>query len=166
MGAKPYTVPDKVLSTRRGKMQPVLDGLADDPAEAPLLRSVLDVAARHPEPDTTTQGGSCKAASAQDIPNTEAPIPDGQYRVQVTLDLKSAHIVNSGNFMGTWTITVPHGTYDYTCWYSVDAQKDCGESGADPSRYADSTRRAPARSQRSWHEGELRHASLRRQPSR
>jgi TRAP-type C4-dicarboxylate transport system substrate-binding protein len=130
-GIRPYTVPDAVLSAMHERVQSVLDGLARDPAEAKLLRSVLVVAAAHPEPDAATQGATCQVGGSQTVTEAVPPIPDGQYRAAVTTnDLAAAHVGNSGDFTGTWTITIRHGTYAYTCSPSSDPGADCGGSGA------------------------------------
>jgi len=133
-GVRPYTMPAQVLAALHVEAKPVLDRLSNDPAEAPLLHSVLEVAAAHPEPDASTEAASCSATPATpEIPNTVAPIPDGKYRAQITSDdIQSAQGPIGGHYTGTWTIALSNGTYAFTCTYTVDPKGDCGKSGADP----------------------------------
>lgn len=132
IGIEAYLVPAEVVTALRAKVQPALDRLSRDPAEAPLLTSVLEIAAAHAGVDPTTASAGC-SNSADTVPTTVPAVPNGRYRVRVTLDdLRAASVDNSGNFTGTWTITVAHGTYAYTCKSDVLGARDCGESGADP----------------------------------
>lgn len=130
-GVLPYTVPDAALAALRTKVEPVINKLATDPAEAALLASVMKVAGAHPQPDPTLQSATCGPRRMADVPKTTATIPDGKYRVDVTYqDITAARVANNGNYTGTWTLTVADGTYAYTCTVGVEPAEDCGASGA------------------------------------
>ncbi|MET0829904.1 MAG: TRAP transporter substrate-binding protein DctP [Microbacterium sp.] len=124
VGMQFHTATEDELEALRERVQPVIDALQDDPAESPLLDEVLAVAASHPEPESPAVPDDCGEGGAGD---SIAPIPDGAYRADVTLDdLYAAGVGNSHGYTGTWTITVEDGTYAYTCRGNGLPGTDCG----------------------------------------
>lgn len=124
--------PDQI-GALRARVQPVLDRLAADPAEAPVLREVLAVAAAHPAPDVVGPAG-CRDATGQvtevgPIPAERAKLPDGVYRVEITpSEVVAAGILNDGGWAGTWTLTISAGTYVLGCRPASDSGEDCGHN--------------------------------------
>jgi hypothetical protein len=51
-----------VIQALRGKVQPVIDGLAADPVSGPLLKEIQAIAANHPAPDVPTVPVGCATA--------------------------------------------------------------------------------------------------------
>jgi len=61
------------------------------------------------------------------IPDTTATLPDGVYRVAITIDdATGAGFSKPGDLAGTWTLTVKQATYELTCRANVDPANDCG----------------------------------------
>lgn len=115
---------------------PVLDELAADPEEAPLLRQVLDAGRLHNVPDTITVPDSCnretEAADSADIPETFAPIPDGFYRKTITeAEVADADLTNNDGISGTWTLEVDAGRWYLSCRPVRDPGADCGHTVSD-----------------------------------
>jgi TRAP-type C4-dicarboxylate transport system substrate-binding protein len=125
--------PDQIAALR-STLQPVLDGLAADPANGALLTDVQAIAADHPEPDVPTVPEACRQSTADDQPTGRAPdqvsdLPDGVYRSEITTDdLAAAGLDNRDGGAGTWTLTVRDGTYEVRCRPLDDPGMDCGQS--------------------------------------
>jgi TRAP-type C4-dicarboxylate transport system substrate-binding protein len=127
--------PDQIaeLST---SLQPVLDGLAADPANGALLTEIQAIAADHPEPDVPTVPEPCQQGTADDqspsspaagAPGQVSDLPDGEYRVETTTDdLAAAGLDNHDGKSGTWTLTVRDGTYEMRCRPLGNPGIDCG----------------------------------------
>ena len=120
------------LLAMRAAVQPVVDGLAADPAEAPLLREVQEVAERHPA-DVITVDESCTTDAnlpdASDVPTTLAPIPEGTYRKQITEEeVAQAGLGNNDGTSGTWTLEVRGGHWYVSCRPLDAPGLDCGHS--------------------------------------
>ncbi len=128
--------PDQI-AVLRTSLQPVLDGLAGDPANGTLLAEIQAIAADHPEPDVPTVPEDCRQGTV-DAPSTggvsaeTADLPDGEYRVEITTDdLAAAGLDNRDGKSGTWTFTVRDGTYEMRCRPIDDPGIDCGQSVED-----------------------------------
>lgn len=124
--------PGEVLSLREA-VQPVIDELARDPEEAPLLREVQAAAGRHPDPDTLTARDSCARQSspprALPLPAELAPIPEGTYRKQISEeDVVAAGLGNNDGTSGTWTLEVSEGHWFVSCRPARSPGADCGGS--------------------------------------
>jgi TRAP-type C4-dicarboxylate transport system substrate-binding protein len=123
------------LAVLHNAIQPTISALADDPAEAPGLRIVSAIAARHPEPDTITESGC--AADARDspigdIPATRSQLPSGTYRVQVSVtDLARHRATNTDGLTGIWTLVVRNSTYELSCRPLDLPGTDCGHEVQD-----------------------------------
>jgi TRAP-type C4-dicarboxylate transport system substrate-binding protein len=135
--------PDQI-AVLRTSLQPVLDGLAADPANGALLTEIQAIAAEYPEPDVPTVPEACQQGTADDqsaalpaSPATGAPgqvsdLPDGEYRVEITTDdLAAAGLDNHDGKSGTWTFTVRDGMYEMRCRPIDDPGIDCGGSVQD-----------------------------------
>ena len=103
--------PDQIAALRTS-LQPVLDGLAADPANGALLTEIQAIAANHPRPDVPTvpedcQQGKADKKSAGAVSDDIADLPDGEYRAEITTDdLAAAGLDNSDGNSGTWTLTI------------------------------------------------------------
>ena len=116
--------PDQIAALR-STLQPVLDGLAADPANGTLLTEIQAIAADHPEPDVPTVPEACRQGTADDQsaaspaagpPGQVSDLPDGEYRVEITTDdLTAAGLDNHDGKSGTWTLTVREGMYEMRC---------------------------------------------------
>jgi TRAP-type C4-dicarboxylate transport system substrate-binding protein len=125
--------PDQIAALR-STLQPVLDGLAADPASGALLTEIQAIAANHPKPDIPTVPKACQQGTADDQPAGRAPdqvsdLPDGEYRAEITTDdLAAAGLDNRDGNAGTWTLTVRDGIYEMRCRPIDDPGIDCGHS--------------------------------------
>jgi TRAP-type C4-dicarboxylate transport system substrate-binding protein len=135
--------PDQIAALR-SSLQPVLDGLAADPANGTLLAEIQAIAADHPEPDVPTVPEACQQGTADDqsaaspaspaagAPGQVSDLPDGEYRVEITTDdLAAAGLDNHDGKSGTWTLTVRDGTYEMRCRPIDDPGIDCGQEVED-----------------------------------
>jgi Bacterial extracellular solute-binding protein, family 7 len=100
----------------RTQLAPVLDRLATDPLNGPLLTKIKAVAAEYPAGEPLKVDSDCrKGASVSDlsagaVPRTTAAIPDGVYRVQISTDeVLAAGLDNHDGTSGTWTMSVRRG---------------------------------------------------------
>jgi TRAP-type C4-dicarboxylate transport system substrate-binding protein len=120
------------IAALRTSLQPVLDDLADHPANGALLAEIQAIAANHPRPDVPIvpkdcQQGKAEKQSAGTVPDDMADLPDGEYRVEITTDdLAAAGLDNHDGKSGTWTLTVREGTYEVRCRPLDDPGIDCG----------------------------------------
>ena len=138
VGIRFVDAPEEAIAALRQQVQPVIDALSADPAERDLLDAVAQVATEHPGIDVPVIPASCRddGGGEPEVAGSTAPIPDGMYRVDVSLDdLDAAGMNNANGYTGTWTITVDDGTYAYTCRPNALPDTDCGntsyESDAD-----------------------------------
>jgi TRAP-type C4-dicarboxylate transport system substrate-binding protein len=128
--------PDQIAALRT-RLQPVLDGLAADPASGTLLKEIQAIAANHPRPDVPTvpkdcQQGKADKKSAGAVPDDIADLPDGEYRVEITTDdVAAAGLDNGDGKSGTWTLTIHEGIYELRCRPLDDPGIDCGHSVED-----------------------------------
>lgn len=121
------------IAALRSALTPVVEQLADDPATGPLLEQVQGVAAEHGRPDVPDVPGGCRAAAPEDelgpVPEEVSSLPDGLYRVEITLaDVEAAGASNGPGYTGTWTLEVSDGTYAMTCTPLEDPGRDCGNT--------------------------------------
>lgn len=119
------------LAALRRRVQPVLDELAADAVEAPLLREVLDAARRHPVPDVVTVPPGCTTGGEEPggVPTRLAPVPDGVYRAQLEVpEVLAAGLTNNDGTSGTWTLEVERGSWALSCRPLADPGTDCGHS--------------------------------------
>src|SRR5215217_1413246 len=136
-GARFIDASPNQIAALRTRLQPVLDGLAADPANGALLTEIQAIAAGHPEPDVPTVPEACQQGTADDRPTGRDPgpvsdLPDGIYRTEVTVaDLAVAGYTNANGNSGTWTLIVKGGTYEIACRPIDDQGTDCGDSAQD-----------------------------------
>lgn len=127
---------DGATDALREQLAPVLEELASDPAESPLLDEVLAIAERHPEPYLPDLPDGCddpNAPAADPRQAGAATLPDGRYRVEVTKDdVVAAKVSTSQGYPGTWTMDVLGGTYAFRCQVLSDPGRDCGQSDMPP----------------------------------
>ena len=99
---------------------------------APLLADVQAIAGRHPNPEAPDVPESCQqpssaAVDTPSIPEEAAAIPDGVYRVEVSLDdVQAAGLSNGPGWTGTWTLEIADGTYAISCRPLDRPTIDCG----------------------------------------
>jgi TRAP-type C4-dicarboxylate transport system substrate-binding protein len=125
--------PDQITAMRTS-LKPVVDRLADDPKNGPILQAIQTIAAAHPTseapnvPIACRQGRSLGPELGQ-IPPTVSALPDGVYRVEHTVaDVTAAGLDNHDGESGTWTLTVRNGTYEIRCRPLSDPGRDCGHT--------------------------------------
>lgn len=125
--------PQQIAATRAA-MQPVLDRLAADPVDGPVLARIQAIAARFPQPLTPDVPTDCTQAPSQagdagTIPSQASTLPDGVYRTQITeSEVEAAGLNNGDGASGTWTMTVRHATYEVRCRPISGPGKDCGHA--------------------------------------
>jgi TRAP-type C4-dicarboxylate transport system substrate-binding protein len=128
--------PDQVAAMR-ASLKPVIDKLAADPRNGPVLDAIQTVGAEHPAAEVPNVELSCRqsvspAPAADDVPATKSGLPDGVYRVELTVaDVTGAGLDNHAGESGIWTLTVRKGTYEMRCRPIDDAGLDCGHSVSD-----------------------------------
>ena len=110
------------LLALRTRLTPVLDRLASDPLNEPLLTKIKAVAAQNAGGETLKVDNDCRKGVSVDeniagtIPRSTAAIPDGTYRVQIsTDDVLAAGLDNHDGTSGTWTLSVRGGKYQLRC---------------------------------------------------
>jgi len=122
------------IEALRTAFAPVIERLAADPVDGPILAELQAIAAEHPGPEPLDITDNCREATAAGsgefvVPDETSELPDGIYRVEVTLsDVQAAGIDNSPGWTGTWTLTIDDGTYQMTCRPIENPGKDCGSS--------------------------------------
>jgi hypothetical protein len=122
------------LEALRTAFAPVVERLAADPVDGPILAELQAIAAEHPGPEVLDVPDGCREATApQDaavvVPDEVSELPDGTYQVVITLaDVQAAGIDNSPGWTGTWTLTIEDGTYQMSCRPVENPGKDCGSS--------------------------------------
>lgn len=124
---------DAQVQALREQVAPVIEALAGDPVSGPLLAEIRTIGEAHPT-DVVEVSDGCRAESGSgglpEVPATTAPIPDGEYRVDITLaDLDREGVGNGPGWTGTWTLTIADGTYALYCRAIDNPTKDCGNSG-------------------------------------
>lgn len=120
------------IAELRAAFQPVIDGLAADPADAQLLQAIQEIAAEHPateQPDVPAgcaQFAATKGEEAAPAPSGKSAIPEGIYRVELTADEVEAAVgFNEGGWSGTWTLSIEGGEWQLSCKV-LDPDSDCG----------------------------------------
>jgi hypothetical protein len=96
-----------------------------------MLDAVRAAIGPRPAAEPLLLDGSCRqddiAAGPEAIPRTVAPVPDGTYRKQITLDdVVAAGLTNNDGLTGTWTLTVHDGRYELRCRPIDLPGVDCG----------------------------------------
>jgi TRAP-type C4-dicarboxylate transport system substrate-binding protein len=128
--------PDQVAAMRTS-LKPVIDKLAADPRNGPVLQAIQTIAAEHPAAEVPNVELSCRQGvslgpEVGDIPATTSGLPDGVYRVELTVaDVTGAGLDNHAGESGIWTLTVRKGAYEMRCRPIDDAGLDCGHSVSD-----------------------------------
>ena len=120
------------IAELRAAFQPVIDGLAADPADAQLLQAIQEIAAEHPATEQPDVPASCaqfaatKGEEAAPAPSGKSAIPEGIYRVELTADEVEAAVgFNEGGWSGTWTLSIEGGEWQLSCKV-LDPDSDCG----------------------------------------
>jgi hypothetical protein len=122
------------LIALRAAFAPIIDRLAADDVDGPLLAEIQAIAAEHPGPESLDVPESCRVATASAIggaspPNEVSGLPDGTYRVRITLDdLAAERVANNEGWTGTWTLRIEGGEYQLTCQPVDDPGRDCGNT--------------------------------------
>jgi hypothetical protein len=123
------------LLALRTRLVPVLDRLASDPVNGPLLTKIKAVAQQNAASETLKVDNDCRKGVAVHeniagtIPRTTAAIPDGAYRVQLSTDeVLAAGLDNQDGVSGTWTLSIRDGKYQLRCQPVSAPGHDCGGS--------------------------------------
>jgi hypothetical protein len=113
----------------RAALSPVLNDLRRDPETADLMKTVEELAQRHPDADEVSPVGGCDGTEPNNdgVPKTDAPIPDGIYRAEIP-EAATAEVGNGGGWSGTWTLRVQDGTYALSCRPLDLPGTDCGHT--------------------------------------
>jgi TRAP-type C4-dicarboxylate transport system substrate-binding protein len=122
------------ITELRERVAPVVERLAVDAAATSVLTDIRAVAAEHPGVDAPEVPASCRDAATAAItatvgavPNQVASVPDGLYRVSISLhDVEAAGFSNEQGWTGTWTLEIERGTYQLRCRPLDMPGKDCG----------------------------------------
>jgi len=122
------------LADLRAAWRPMIEALAADPESGPLMADVEALAAKHPDADVLEVPASCRLATASAaepaLPPQPSMLPEGVYRVQITMqDLDAAGMNNAGGWTGTWTMTIENSMFNLTCKVLDNPKVDCGTSG-------------------------------------
>lgn len=87
--------------------------------------------------DTASESQSTTTTSAppedgSSIPEEPSTLPNGVYRVEVTVDeVAVAGMSNAGGQSGTWSLTVEDGIFELRCATLEQPGKDCGNVDSD-----------------------------------
>ncbi len=126
------------IEALRTAVAPVIDGIAADAESAPLLTEIQALAEQHPEPEVPDVPASCQASRPSEpvgiapIPDEVSAIPDGTYRVEITLaDVEAAGYENGPGWSGTWTLEIENGTFALYCQPLDQPGRDCGNAISD-----------------------------------
>jgi TRAP-type C4-dicarboxylate transport system substrate-binding protein len=127
---------DDQVAALRAKVQPVIDGLAADPVNGPLLADVQAIAAAHPGVEAPDVPSECRVVDAPrpspTLPTALATIPNGTYRNTVTTEtLDRLDIDNGPGWTGIWTLRIEDGAYQLTCNFLNQPRRDCGNAGSE-----------------------------------
>jgi hypothetical protein len=133
-GSRFVDASSEYVEALRTAFAPVVERLAADPVDGPILAELRAIAAMHPGPEPLDMPDSCREATApQDagvvVPDEVSGLPNGTYRVTITAgDLEAASISNDEGWTGVWTLTIEDGTYQMSCRAVENPVKDCGGS--------------------------------------
>ncbi len=133
-GVSFHTATPEQLDGLRAAFLPVIDRLAADTRNAPVLRALQDIAVAHPTTDVPDAAGVCLASDGPlgEIPDTPSPLPDGVYRVALTADeITDAGFDHGPGFAGTWTLAVRGSVFELSCRPLDQPGVDCGEQVSD-----------------------------------
>lgn len=120
---------DQIVALRE-TFAPILTELGQDP----LMADILALAAQHPEADVPDVPVECREKDEQTapdsvntVPEEASSLPDGLYRVDITVaDLEAIGRTNANGWTGTWTLEIGDGTYALRCHPIDDPGRDCG----------------------------------------
>lgn len=121
------------------RVAPVIARLAVDAAAKSLLADIRALSAKYPGVDVPDVPASCRdaataavTATVGPIPSQVASLPDGLYRVSISLhDVDAAGFSNEQGWTGTWTLEIDGGTYRLRCRPLDLPGKDCGNVSFD-----------------------------------
>jgi TRAP-type C4-dicarboxylate transport system substrate-binding protein len=112
----------------------VVDDLAADEA---MFGAIRAIAREHPEVEQPEVPSDCEQVTSgssadPEVPDEVAPIPDGVYRTELTIDdVESAGVSNADGWSGTWTLEIRDGTYQLACRPLDEPGVDCGQAVTD-----------------------------------
>lgn len=135
-GVRFHTASPDDLYRLRSLTQPVVDDLAADPENGPILRQLTELADDHPALEGVPVPAICADQGAANdvgsIPTTPSEIPEGEYRVQIsTADVERAGMTNAIGNTGVWTLTIRDATFSLRCTPVDDPGIDCGHATFD-----------------------------------
>jgi hypothetical protein len=134
-GVRFYDADSAQLDALHAAVAPVIDELDSDPATASLLQGIKAVAAEHSDVDAIEVADSCRSAGPVGeaaVAEQPSTLPDGAYRVQITVDEVAEYgVSNSAGWSGTWTITIRDGIFEVRCASFEAPGKDCGNELSD-----------------------------------
>lgn len=120
------------LDALHAAVAPVLRDLRTDPETSGLMRVVDRLATQHPGIDAPLPAGGCDGADegGGGLPTTAAPLPDGTYRAEISVEA-TAEVGNGDGWSGVWTMRLRDGTYALTCRPLDLPGTDCGTTITD-----------------------------------
>ena len=134
-GARFVDASPEQLADLRAAWKPVIDDLAADPESRPLLGEIQTLAEKHPQADVLEVPRWCRRPSKPAepvIPDERSALPEGVYRVEITLaDVEAAGYDNGDGYSGTWTLRVEDGTFALYCQPLDLPGRDCGNAISD-----------------------------------
>jgi TRAP-type C4-dicarboxylate transport system substrate-binding protein len=121
-GVRLVVAGDAQIAAMNGALKPIVDSIAADPVTGPLLAGIRQATDANPGVEDPDVPADCRnpdiaAEASPGIPQTDAPIPNGTYRLAAA--------------DGTWTYVFKDGIYTLTCSFKNDPTSDCGGSGVD-----------------------------------
>jgi len=122
------------LAALHDAVRPVVDKLAADPVNGPLLAEIQQIAVKYPQVEEPDVPPSCRTVAPTQppgIPEAVSNLPSGTYVEQLTAaDMAAAGASDLGS-QGTWTLKVTDGTFLLSCRFIDRPATDCGSSGYD-----------------------------------
>ena len=128
--------PDQI-SALRTKVRPVIQALAADPEDGPILKEVQAIGAANPAVEVPTVPIACQATSRKpteigQIPAATSTLPEGIYRVELSkADYEAAGLADVDGLSGTWTLTVRNSRYQLSCRPLDQPGVDCAHEVQD-----------------------------------
>jgi TRAP-type C4-dicarboxylate transport system substrate-binding protein len=135
VGVRFFDATPAQLGALHRAVAPVINDLANDPVNGPLLSKVQQIAVQYAT-DVPFVPASCQTTALptpSPLPSSFSSLPPGTYRVQVTLaDVHNAGIYNHDELAGTATLVVnSDGTYTLACQAVSNPGTDCGYTPVD-----------------------------------
>jgi TRAP-type C4-dicarboxylate transport system substrate-binding protein len=125
------------ISALRTKIRPVIQRLAADPEDGPILKEIQAIGSANPAVEVPTvpidcQGTSQKPTELGQIPAAASTLPEGIYRVELSkADYEAVGLAKVDGLTGTWTLTVRNSRYQLGCRPLDQPGVDCAHEVQD-----------------------------------